>query len=60
MENNYFPFAELPTVERLDSLERRAIYCEQQGYDKKAKSLWDLITAGEQIRLKAGLDIYSK
>ena len=58
--SKYFPFGNIPTVEKLDSLERRAIYCEQQGYDKKAKSLWDLITAGEQIRLKAGLDICIK
>jgi len=58
MKKNYYPFASMPTVAQLDSRGRRAIYCEENGYMKRAAEHWYMVFAGEQMRLDAGLDIY--
>ena len=55
---NFYPFAMMPTAAHLDSLERRAIYCEKQGYHKIAARHWSFVEAGEAMRRDAGLDIY--
>ena len=55
---NYFPFATMPTVAQLDSRERRAIYCEENGYLERAAEHWHMVEVGEQMRREAGLDIY--
>jgi len=57
---NFYPFAKMPTVADLDSLERRAIYCEKQGYHKRAARHWSFVEAGEAMRRDAGLDIYEE
>ena len=56
----FYPFAKMPTVAYLDSLERRAIHCEKQGYHKIAARHWSFVKAGEDMRREAGLDIYEE
>lgn len=60
MKKNYYPFASMPTVAQLDSRERRAIYCEEKGYMKRAAEHWHMVEVGEQMRREAGLDIYEE
>ena len=55
---NFYPFASMPSVERLDELEARAYRLEKNGYDDLAKRTWNKIDIGEQFRREAGLDIY--
>lgn len=55
---NYYPFASMPSVEKLDELEARAIRQETNGFDDAAKKTWNKINIGEQFRREAGLDIY--
>ena len=57
---NYYPFAAMPTIAQLDSRERRAIYCEEQGYHKIAAQHWYFVETGEAMRREAGLDIYEE
>ena len=47
MTKNYYPFASMPTVAQLDSRERRAIYCEENGYMERAAEHWYMVFAGE-------------
>ena len=60
MTKNYYPFASMPTVAQLDSRERRAIYCEENGYMERAAEHWHMVEVGEQMRREAGLDIYEE
>ena len=60
MKKNYYPFASMPTVAQLDSRERRAIWCEDNGYPKRAAEHWHMVEVGEQMRREAGLDIYEE
>jgi hypothetical protein len=60
MMKNYFPFADMPTVAQLDSRERRAIWCEENGYPKRAAEHWCMVEIGEAFRREAGLDIYNE
>ena len=57
---NYFPFAAMPTIAQLNSRERRAIYCEQNGYTKRAADHWAMVDKGEAMRRDAGLCIYEE
>ena len=60
MKKNYFPFVDMPTVAQLDSRERRAIYCEENGYLERAAEHWRMVEIGEAFRREAGLDIYNE
>lgn len=55
---NFYPFASMPSVEKLDELEARAIRQETNGFNDLAKRTWNKIDIGEQYRREAGLDIY--
>ena len=55
---NFYPFASMPSVEKLDELEARAIRQEINGFNDLAKRTWNKIDIGEQYRREAGLDIY--
>jgi hypothetical protein len=55
---NYYPFSEMPSVEKLDELEARAIRQEKSGFDDAAKKTWNKVEIGEKFRREAGLDIY--
>lgn len=57
---NFYPFAQMPTVALIDQYERRAIYCENNGYHKLAAKHWQYVEAGEDMRRKAGFDIYQE
>ena len=57
---NFYPFPEMPSVEKLDELEARAIRQEKNGFDDLAKKTWAKIEIGEQYRREAGLDIYNE
>ena len=57
---NYYPFASMPTIAQLNSRERRAIYCEQNGYTERAADHWAMVDKGEALRRDAGLCIYEE
>jgi len=60
MDKNFFPFAAMPTAAQLDSRERRAIYCEENGYLERAAEHWHMVEVGEAMRREAGFDIYEE
>ena len=58
MRKNYYPFASMPSVALLNRYERKALKCEKYGYQAQADAHWDMVVAGEKLRMDEGLDIY--